>query len=1166
MVLSVIAMSGLAATTVKASASAGDLIKMAGNTSVYYLGSDGKRYVFPNSTTYFSWYPDFSGVITIPATELQSYPLGGNVTMRAGTKLVKITTDPSVYAVQPNGVLTKIGSEAQAASLYGTNWSKRVVDVPDAFFTNYTVGAPLATGAIPAGSLVMNAGSSAVYYFDGTNYLSIPSEGVAAANNFNLANAITVSNMITANGTVSSGQFSNVAQSGGNGGIVVTGSGLMVSLNANTAPAATLIATEASANLASFNFTAANDGAVTVNAVKVHRVGLSSDSNLDNVYLYNGSTKLTDAGSVSGGYVTFSNSAGLFTVAAGSTMTITVRADIDSAATSGNIAMAINAASDITASAAGVTGSFPVVGNTMSLITAPSDLATASFGNVTIPSAGGTDTIQAGTMGATVWSAPLSVNQKAVTLSYVSFRQVGSINSDALQNIKLFVNGTQVGNSASIDANNRVTFDLSANPITLQTGQSTVELRADIVKGSSRTYSFNLQLASDILLTDTNYGVSITTGNGASTYHAIGSVGSTTVSAGSISIAADPNFTTNQVVKNASNVVLAQYTMKAYGEDMQVNNITLAPSVVLTGTPPSGSIEGINQLAVFVNGAQVGSSQNYNYSSNGVSVTWPNSSTASYGTNNIFTIPAGTTVTVQVKGNLNQLGTTYLSSVQANINSLSAQGVSSVSSFSSGVTTSNQTLTVTSGNLTVALNNGFGTQNVVQNVQKQEIGSFVLQTGSAEGVTVNSLSVSLTASGTAITNLANLYISDNTTPIQPQSGSNNFNAHFTIAANSTHEVDVFADLGSIATGTTVTTSLSLNAVGASTNSTTLANGTGAAVGGQTLTITNGALSVPTLVSNNPTSGYVVGGATQPIANYNFVSQNGSVNISDLWFNARNSANTVEDISDLTSITVNGSTAPVVNGVAHVAFAQSLTIPAGLQGVPVPVTATYANVSSSGQGGVASGNKVVLVLSNYKYIVGSTTLYGNVGVTDGTWNTTVNVPSNLSILAASVPTVTLSADNTPGVSAGYTGGAASELLRFTVSNGGTNQINLKQITVTPNYSGALTSTTTQLIYLYDRNDLNTVLATSTIGTSGTARHLTLTANSTIAGNSSEEYVVKVDTQGTWTSTGTSIQLQLTAANDTISGGTDWQWNDSTIAGYLNGYLVKNLPLTGQLFVH
>lgn len=81
----------------------GSLIKMDGISSVYYLGDDNKRYVFPSESVYFSWYQDFNDVLTIPATTLQSYPLGGNIVMRAGTKLIKITTDPAVYAVEPGG-------------------------------------------------------------------------------------------------------------------------------------------------------------------------------------------------------------------------------------------------------------------------------------------------------------------------------------------------------------------------------------------------------------------------------------------------------------------------------------------------------------------------------------------------------------------------------------------------------------------------------------------------------------------------------------------------------------------------------------------------------------------------------------------------------------------------------------------------------------------------------------------------------------------------------------------------------------------------------------------------------------------------------------------------------------------------------------------------------
>jgi len=117
----------------------GSLIKASGD-SVYYFGNDAKRYVFPNSRVYFSWYNDFSGVQTITDQELALIPIGGNVTYKPGVKLVKITTDPKVYAVAPNGVLRWIETEEAAVALYGNSWGSLVEDVPDVFFTNYVMG------------------------------------------------------------------------------------------------------------------------------------------------------------------------------------------------------------------------------------------------------------------------------------------------------------------------------------------------------------------------------------------------------------------------------------------------------------------------------------------------------------------------------------------------------------------------------------------------------------------------------------------------------------------------------------------------------------------------------------------------------------------------------------------------------------------------------------------------------------------------------------------------------------------------------------------------------------------------------------------------------------------------------------------------------------------
>jgi len=123
--------------------SSGALVRTAGFSSVYYCGADGKRYVFPNADTYATWYDDFSGVVTITPEAMAAIPLGGNVTYRPGVRLVKIQTDPKVYAVDHDGALRWVVSAAVAEKYYGASWAKTVDDVPDAFFVNYTIGDPI---------------------------------------------------------------------------------------------------------------------------------------------------------------------------------------------------------------------------------------------------------------------------------------------------------------------------------------------------------------------------------------------------------------------------------------------------------------------------------------------------------------------------------------------------------------------------------------------------------------------------------------------------------------------------------------------------------------------------------------------------------------------------------------------------------------------------------------------------------------------------------------------------------------------------------------------------------------------------------------------------------------------------------------------------------------
>lgn len=161
----------------------GDLVRTSGSQSLYYFGADGKRYVFPNEKTYFTWYSGFDGVKTIPNDQLAGLSIGGNATYRPGTRMVKITTDPKVYAVSKNGILRPIASEAVAAALYGAAWNTMIDDVPDAFFVNYRTGAEIASAAdfdravirdgvpsIDVDKLLANPPSGYVDYRPGTGF------------------------------------------------------------------------------------------------------------------------------------------------------------------------------------------------------------------------------------------------------------------------------------------------------------------------------------------------------------------------------------------------------------------------------------------------------------------------------------------------------------------------------------------------------------------------------------------------------------------------------------------------------------------------------------------------------------------------------------------------------------------------------------------------------------------------------------------------------------------------------------------------------------------------------------------------------------------------------------------------------------------------------------
>lgn len=132
-----------AATIPLSQVQSGDLVRGQSFSAVYYVGKDGFRYVFPNDKTYFTWYANFNTVKFITDADLAKMQIGGNVTYKPGVKMLKINSDPKTYALSKGGQLRWVTTETIAIALYGSDWNKKIDDVPDAFFGNYKKGADL---------------------------------------------------------------------------------------------------------------------------------------------------------------------------------------------------------------------------------------------------------------------------------------------------------------------------------------------------------------------------------------------------------------------------------------------------------------------------------------------------------------------------------------------------------------------------------------------------------------------------------------------------------------------------------------------------------------------------------------------------------------------------------------------------------------------------------------------------------------------------------------------------------------------------------------------------------------------------------------------------------------------------------------------------------------
>ncbi|MEK7075626.1 MAG: hypothetical protein AAB948_02440, partial [Patescibacteria group bacterium] len=524
------------------------------NGTVYFVNSNGQKQPYTSAGAFLSYgFNTWADVVPASAEDM-ALPTGsfvppsdGSLINDKGTVYLMVNGMPSGFTTEPN--------------FLGSGYSYKNVLAGDVSFL--AKGSNISTTAMshPVGTLVNDKGT--VYLMTASGKMGIPSLSTFNSWGYSFAKVVPANSYDSAvsmsSGIMNARVVGQLNPTGSTVNIPPVSGTLSVSAASDMPVTRTLVKGEAVSDLAHFTFY----GTGTVTAVTLKRFGVSADATLNNVYLFDGSTRLTDSASVSSGStINFTSNSGLFTV--NGSKTVAVRADILSTAAAGEtVGVQLTSAMSGSNTVSGA----PVSGNLHTVATAT--LATVALGAVT--QSGATNP----GVDINVWQSTATVSTRDVLMTRLALRQVGSIVSADVNNFKLFVDGVQVSSAASLDSNGYVTFSFSK---ALTTGNRTLKVTADVIGGSGRNVEFSLRGAYDISVTDTQYNAGVTA---TASSFPLDAGATFNISAGSMTVVKATDSQSQNVTLGATDQTLAKYTFTAYGEQIKVE--TLIVGVITTG-------------------------------------------------------------------------------------------------------------------------------------------------------------------------------------------------------------------------------------------------------------------------------------------------------------------------------------------------------------------------------------------------------------------------------------------------------------------------------------------------------------------------------------------------------------------------------------------------------
>ncbi len=510
-----------------------------------------------------------------------------------------------------------------------------------------------------------------------------------------------------------------------------TASGLTIAV-ASDNPAAGTIISDGTQNVAGsqalipalkLNFSTPAGSSAKVTTLKLKRLGVSTDTDIPNAYLYEGNTKLAEMTSFTSGVLTFTDAAGLFTVSG--SKAITVKFDLEKNSSSGKtIGLGVNASADVVTDATAVNGTFPINGNLMTIATV------TDFGRLQMTTSTNAATVDPGTNGFEAFRFTLTSSNQKIDVYSLKFRQIGSIATGDIANVKLSAGGTQLGSTiASLTSDGYVTFDLSAAPYQIPSGTTkTFSLTIDVVKGSTRTIQFSLSKSTDLVVKDNNYAVNVAPDAGTIGSWSAQDSQAVTVNSGNITISRRTDSPSGNIALSKTNVTLAKFDAKATGENVKVTSLVYRISA---GT----AWEDLKNAQVLIDGVQRGTTQ--------VTV----ASDTDYTITTNYTFPAGETKTIEIRADIVAASAsgaalaandTLTALLVASTSVVNAERQVSLTNFAFPSADQNgNSLTVSASALSSEKNISVGNIQAVYGSTNVVLGSYVITAGAAEGIDVN---------------------------------------------------------------------------------------------------------------------------------------------------------------------------------------------------------------------------------------------------------------------------------------------------------------------------------------------------------------------------------------------------------------------------------------------